>query len=330
MEFRTIVDIPSPDFTITPSSVMVMLGSCFVENIGNMFVNNKFHCDVNPFGVLYNPYSIFKTLDLLRSGKCDFSKYLFHYDGTWGSWMHSTLFSSSEKQDCLKKIQSAYIRASHNLATANVLFITLGTNHYYRLREKGIIVSNCHKYPSNHFTEEQMSSDEIVEIAKQSLCKLFEINDQLKVIFTVSPYRYKKYGLHGSQLSKAQLLLAVDKICKIFPANTFYFPAYEIVNDELRDYRFYADDMLHPSIFAVQYIWERFAATCLSNDAKTMISDWTPIKNQLNHRFLSDNSNRQQDFLEKLLLSIENFSEHYPSINVNDEMNLIKKQLKVK
>ena len=328
MEFRTIVDIPTPDFTITNSSVMVMLGSCFVENIGNMFTNNKFHCVVNPFGVRYNPHSIFNALDLLLKSNCDlFTEHLFYYHNTWGSWMHSTQFSSPEKNDCLKKIQEAYTCASRDLMTANVLFITFGTNRHYRLKENGMVVANCHKFPSHLFSEEQIEAKEIAERAKITLSHLFEINNQIKVVFTVSPYRYKKYGLHGSQLSKAQLLLAVDEICRLFPANTYYFPAYEIVNDELRDYRFYADDMLHPSTSAVQYIWERFANIFLSDNAQNMVSDWAPIRNQLNHHFMSDDRSGQQAFLENLILSIEDFSKRYPSVNVDDELNLIKNKL---
>jgi lysophospholipase L1-like esterase len=189
----------------------------------------------------------------------------------------------------------------------SVAIITLGTNHIYILKETGEIVDNCMKRPQKLFREEKLSVDECADYLSRAVAILKERNPEVKVIFTVSPIRYAKYGFHGSQLSKATLLLAVDKLVSESPESISYFPAYEIMNDELRDYRFYQPDMLHPSEQAVDYIYERFAETYFSEEANAMVAEWEPIKAALAHRPFNPDSEEHKAFLAKVTAKKENF-----------------------
>lgn len=288
MQFRTIVDIPRPAFSIAPCEEMLFVGSCFADNIGRRFKDEMFRATVNPFGVMYNPASILHTV---------------------------------ERTDVAPR----------------VAVFTLGTNHVYILRETGEIVDNCQKRPHRLFEERELTVEECKDYLLRAVNILRERRPDVRVIITVSPIRYAKYGFHGSQLSKATLLLAADLLIKettlnressidkessISKESSFskesgfskeislneeqggavvtYFPAYEIVNDELRDYRFYADDMLHPSPVAVEYIWQRMVETFFSDEAKTFLREWAPLKKGFSHRPLNPDGDEYKAFLAKL------------------------------
>lgn len=193
-----------------------------------------------------------------------------------------------------------------------VALFTLGTNHVYRLKETGEIVDNCRKRPQKLFSEEELGVDECVEYLRRAADILAGRNPDVRVVLTVSPIRYAKYGYHGSRLSKAVLLLAADRLVRE-DARYFYFPAYEIMNDELRDYRFYAPDMLHPSQQAVDYIWELFAGACFSPAAKRFIDEWRPVKEALGHRPFNPDSEEYRAFMEKTMQKVAELSEKYPN-----------------
>ena len=214
MEFRTQVDIPKPGFLIEPREELLFVGSCFADSIGQRFVDNQFRAVVNPYGTMYNPASVLHTVE---------------------RWLPLQLEGDGGR-------------------LPRIVFLTLGTNHVYRLKETGEIVDNCQKRPASLFQEEQLSVDECADYLQRTVTLLRSRRPDVHIVFTVSPIRYRKYGYHGSQLSKATLLLAVQKVIShLAPriSHLEYFPAYEILMDELRDYRFYADDMLHPSSQAV-------------------------------------------------------------------------------
>lgn len=266
MDFRTIVDIPKPDFEIGPCEEMLFVGSCFADNIGKRFQEERFPSIVNPYGVMYNPASILHTITRL-------------------------LPPSSIKTTIL----------------------TLGTNHIYRLNSTGEIVDNCQKRPQSLFTEEELSIDECADYLMQAVTLLREKNPEMHIILTVSPIRYRKYGYHGSQLSKATLLLAVQKVCATMPNAVTYFPAYEILNDELRDYRFYKSDMLHPSDQAVEYIWERLVETYFSEGARRFLDEWRPIKQALGHKPFDPQSEDYKAMMDKTMLKIAELQKKYPT-----------------
>lgn len=262
MEFRTIVDIPTPEFTIEPQEKMLFVGSCFADNIGKRFVDEMFLATVNPLGVMYNPASILHTIQSIEDAP-------------------------------------------------RVAFLTLGTNHVYILKETGEIVDNCRKRPARLFHEEELTVDDCAEYLQKAVDILYSRNKDVQVVVTVSPIRYAKYGYHGSQLSKATLQLAADKLVKA-NVNCTYFPAYEIVNDELRDYRFYREDMLHPTDQTVEYIWQRLQETYLSNAAKDFIESWRPLKEAIRHRPFNPEGAEYIAFANKTKENIAKLRLQYP------------------
>lgn len=264
MIFRTKVRIDKPYFEIEPFERMLFVGSCFADNIGRRFKEEKFRAVVNPYGVMYNPASILHTV--MRTDE-----------------------------------------------VPNVALFTLGTSHVYILNETGEIVDNCAKRPQRLFTERELTVNECADYLKRAVNILTERNEKVRVILTVSPIRYAKYGFHGSQLSKSVLLLAADKVTQEQPDRVSYFPAYEIVNDELRDYRFYDPDMLHPSKQTVEYIWELFSDAYFSDAAKLFIEEWQPVKEALGHKPFNPKSEEYKDFLNKTMLKVKALSEKYPN-----------------
>lgn len=271
MEFRTPVTITLAPFAIEPRERMLFVGSCFADNIGRRFVEDKFRATVNPYGVMYNPASILHTVK---------------------RWTGELVDAQSEASDSGSDVSQAI-----NEAPQTAVF-TLGTNHVYVLNETGEIVDNCRKRPQRLFTERELSVDECADYLRDAVTMLRQINPSVRIIITVSPIRYAKYGFHGSQLSKATLLLAADKLTKEMD-NVVYFPAYEIVNDELRDYRFYREDMLHPTDQAVEYIWQRFGETFFSKQTVKFLEEWRPIKAALAHRPFNPEAEEYKKFLEK-------------------------------
>lgn len=271
MEFRTPVNITLAPFAIEPRERMLFVGSCFADNIGRRFVDDKFRATVNPYGVMYNPASIMHTVK---------------------RWTEELGAADSETSDSCSDIRLAIGEAPQTAV------FTLGTNHVYILNETGEIVDNCRKRPQRLFTERELSVDECADYLREAVTMLRQINPSVRIIITVSPIRYAKYGFHGSQLSKATLLLAADKLTKEID-NVVYFPAYEIVNDELRDYRFYREDMLHPTDQAVEYIWQRFGETFFSKQTRKFLEEWHPIKAALAHRPFNPEAEEYRKFLEK-------------------------------
>lgn len=269
MEFRTIVNIPRPTFELEPCERILFVGSCFADNIGKRFEEEKFRAMVNPFGVMYNPVSVLHTV---------------------------------------KKV------ANHTFDTA---VFTLGTNHVYVERATGEIVDNCQKRPQREFEERELTVEECADALREAITLLRQANPKVNIIITVSPIRYAKYGYHGSQLSKAVLLLAADKVIKEEGERVYYFPAYEIINDELRDYRFYKADMLHPNEQAVEYIWEQLVATCFSAEAKQFLEEWRPIKEALAHRPFHPEAAAYQDFIKKTKEKAKMLELKYPNIELN-------------
>ena len=198
-------------------------------------------------------------------------------------------------------------------AQVKTVFLTLGTSHVYRLKETGEIVDNCEKRPAALFQEEELSVDTCTDYLMQAVTLLRQVNPDIRIVLTVSPIRYRKYGYHGSQLSKATLLLAVEKIRVNLCQSVAYFPAYEIVNDELRDYRFYKSDMLHPSEQTVEYIWQRLYESYLSDEAKAFIQEWAPLKAAFHHKPFDPESEEYKAFMHKTMLKVAELKKKYPT-----------------
>lgn len=320
MYFRTQVERPEKVTEIGYSDHLLLLGSCFAENMGKLLLANKFCCDVNPYGILYNPLSIAGALQEMAEGKVYTGQDLFEAEGMWHSWMHHGSFSSDvSAADCMNRINTRLSKATNALTTVDWLVITWGTAFVYE--HEGHVVGNCHKQPDRLFSRRRLSVDEIVDVWRGVLVQLKQQNPSLKVLFTVSPIRHAKDGMHGNQLSKSTLLLAIDRLCHEFDC-CHYFPSYEIVMDELRDYRFYADDMLHLSSLAVEYIWECFCQTYFSKDTLQAMKEWTEIQKGLQHKPFRPQSEAYRQFLSQIMLKIERMKQKFPYIDAQNEIEL--------
>ena len=273
MEFFTRVGAPSVPFEIDFATGIVSLGSCFSDEIGARLRDGDFHIEQNPFGTLYNPASIAAALRRLMYDEEIWEKDLVEHEGLWHSWHHHGSFSRVTKEECLEACNSRLHQAHQALKEARLLMITFGSAWVYE--REGQVVANCHKLPQENFVRRMLTVDDIVAMWRPLMEELRTCYPRLHVLFTVSPIRHMGDGMHGNQLSKSTLLLAVDalvdnelpptkrkkkgvKVEELEKPVTAYFPSYEIVLDELRDYRFYDPDMVHPSDLAVDVVWDRF------------------------------------------------------------------------
>lgn len=273
---------------------------------------------INPSGTVYNPVSVCNTLDTITSGRELSQSDLYNYKGTWLSFNHYTDFSSDDPLFVLEKINSRSRTALSFLENAGFLFITLGTARVFRLKETGQIVSNCHKIPASYFEPEILTVDEIVALWTGQLEKLQRLFPNLKVIFTISPVRHWKDGAHGNQVSKSVLFLAVEKLLG-HPSAPAYFPAYEIVMDELRDYRFYSDDMLHPSSLAIDYIWEYFSGSYLDKYTLDLYNEVLKIGKATTHRISKNSGASIKDFVSGMQKKISDIESKAPEIDFSVE-----------
>lgn len=269
-----------------PFSVLdrfVFLGSCFSEHIGGLFHQYGLSALSNPLGVLYNPKSIAAVVARALESS-DSPLLLFERQKEWYSWLAGTQLHSSTEEECKALMNDCFQRLGKALREANFLILTLGTPVCYVLKESGQVVANCHKMPSSSFQEYTLCIEECTEVFVSMLQLLQSVNPTLQVVFTVSPYRYAKYGFHGNQLAKATLLLSIDRLCRCYPHSCSYLPVYEVFMDELRDYRFYASDMLHPNEVAVDYVWHRLKTDCMDHVLQSYLTEIESIRRFFQHR----------------------------------------------
>lgn len=313
MLFTTPISLSDVTLRLTPASSGLVIGSCFAEHIGERLLNTlpKGQVMVNPFGVQYNPVSIADALQtLMKDAALKDECYFEGRDGLWHSWLHSGTFSASTREECIEKVEHIRKEAVALLRNAQFLMVTFGTARCYRLKKNGRVVSNCHKEPAAMFREDDFSFIELERIWRSLLYELHNFNPDLEILFTVSPYRYAKYGMHASQLSKAKLLLLIDAL-QHQSDRTHYFPAYEIVLDELRDYRFYKADMLHPSEQAIDYVWERWQSVAFTPELHAFSSERQALLRDLAHRPLHPDSEAYRQFTENLRRRLEVFEQKW-------------------
>ena len=324
MEFRTKIDIQKFGFGISHNDKCLFVGSCFAENIGNKLAATKIPTSVNPTGILYNPISIRESIKNALSGKKYGDDDVFFSAGTWNCFDFHSRFSNVDKNVCIESINSATQMLKCQLETVNVMFVTFGTAYVYELAETGKIVCNCHKQPEKCFNRRLLKVSEIVDAWSECIRTLTEANPNLRIVFTVSPIRHWRDGAHQNQISKSTLHLAINELNAKF-GNTSYFPAYEIMMDELRDYRFYAADMVHPSETAVQYIWERFGETFFSEQTNATVARIGKITAAANHRPLNPQSDAYKAFCNHNLAEIECIKAEFGEIDFYDEENLFRR-----
>ena len=320
MNFRTQVQIIKSDISISHETKMMLFGSCFSENIGVYLKYHKFNVDINPFGILYNPMSISKCIRRLIDQKSFKESDLVLYNEVYHSFMHHGSFSDSDKDISLKNINYRFNKAKDNIANADILLITFGTAYAFSLEENDEIVSNCHRFPADKFMRFRLSTEEIVEDWTDMIEMLTALNSELKIIFTVSPIRHLRDGAHDNQISKSILHLAIDNLQQYFRNIVDYFPAFEIMNDELRDYRFYNDDMTHPTSLAKDYIWRRFSDKYFSEQAVNINNEWSELAKSINHRPIHAKTQANRKFLSQTLENLRLFSKKHPHISCTEEI----------
>lgn len=298
---------------------IMLVGSCFTEHIGGRLSERKFQTAVNPFGIVYNPVSIARCLERLLLENHLFSeKELFENGGLWHSWEHHGHFSKPARNTTLTGINAAYTQSAQQLKFTNRLLLTLGTAEVFLLQQNGQIVGNNHKMPATIFQQKRLQVAEVTDILSAVVAKLTEKKPDLQVILSVSPVRHLRNGMVENQRSKAVLVLACDALCRQRP-NVHYFPAYELLLDDLRDYRFYASDMLHPSEVAVDYIWEYFSGMFFTEETRKLNITIEKILAAANHRPFNPDTPEHQAFQAAQLVSIDKLKKEWPGMDFSAE-----------
>ena len=352
MDFFTKIDIPAADWQIDYNSRLAFFGSCFADNISAQFASRKFNVLVNPFGTVYNPLSaamqikaiangkIFGEADVFQDMRLGVSESRNEIRGPWHCWNAHGSLSAATREECIAKLNAATQEAREFLQKADVVFITLGTAFVYFLKESGIAVSNCHRQNPNQFIRKMISVDHATEALKSIVRDLLKLkndriippsarndeqgkNREFHIVFTVSPLRHLSDGAHENTLSKATLQLAIEKVIREIVTESAttvrYFPSYEIVMDELRDYRFYDDDMIHLSKTAEGYIFERMAETYCSEKTREDIHKVEKFMKMANHRIVDSQSPASREFAQKLAAQAEKLAKEIAGLNLNSE-----------
>jgi hypothetical protein len=312
--FFTPVDAPKSSSQISHNHTILCIGSCFAETMGGLLEERLFKACINPFGILFNPASMAKSLQRLQSRQSYSEEDLFCADGLWRSWDHHGSFAVTSVAECLNAINARFQQGCKALAHCDVLVITLGTALAYVHSKTGAIVANCHKQPSSLFTRRMLSIEEIVLDWSSVLTRLFAERPNCSCIATISPVRHVKNGAHENLVSKSILVCALHELQKSFPRLS-YFPSYEIMMDELRDYRFYGRDMAHPTDVAVDYLWDRFVESCVEEKSKLFIQEWESVRKAMHHHVSGRYAEATQDFALAQLQTISLLTKKYPEIN---------------
>ncbi len=326
MKLQTLVEIPVLPQKINIKDKLIFAGSCFADNMGEQFSMYKFNALVNPFGVLYNPMSVKSMFDLAlgndKMGEGDYveSEDLLH------SFLHHSSFSDVSRQSLDDKIFEQSSNLLQFIKEADVLFLTWGTAWVFRYLKTRRVVSNCHKVPAKNFERFRLQTKQIVQAYDELFDNLKLINPKLQIVLTVSPVRHLKDTAHGNQLSKSVLLLAAEKLYKRYE-NVHYFPSYELVLDELRDYRFYAEDLTHPNTLAVTYIWEKLRQHWLDKETVGMLSTIKQLTMAANHRPFNPETEAHQKFVKKTIQKIEDLLKKHAYLNFNNELSALNAQM---
>ena len=326
--FRTELPPIPPTFQIRHDHSLLALGSCFAVHIGQRLLDHKFKLCLNPFGIIYHPVALANNLRRIVEGRPYRQEALFCHEGIWHSWDHHSRFSHPDAALVVAQINSELDSARAHLAAENVLILSLGTAIGHRLRDNGNVVANCHKVPANFFETFRSSPAEIVEALGAALQLLQEANPDLQCLLTVSPVRHLRSGLIENQRSKAALLLAVEELTQSLP-NTHYFPAYELLLDDLRDYRFFADDLLHPNAQAIDYIWDYFVQSYFSEPTQALNKRIQKLVTASQHQPFHPMANAHQHFLRKQLQQVTQLEKEYPGLDWREERERFERDLLV-
>lgn len=330
MKFRSEIDVKKMPWPIHHQHKLLLTGSCFTENMGEKLHSAKFTTLQNPHGILFNPVSVAEAMNDYIINRQYTSNDLFYYNELYHSWKHHSRFSGLTETDVLQKINSSISAAHSFLQQTDYLFITLGSAWTYQLTENalqahiGSVAANNHKAPSAWFHRSLLSVAETVSCFNNIINKLSAYNSALKIIFTISPVRHLREGAIENNRSKAVLIQAVHQLAEQYN-HIYYFPAYELVIDDLRDYRFYAEDLVHPNYQATQYVWEKFTTACMSAGTQKLIDQLAAIQLAFKHKPFNPTSEQHRQFLKTFLDKTEKLKEQYPFLELNEEIKFFRK-----
>ena len=322
--FRTEIRLPKVTRQLSYRRNALMVGSCFTENIGNYLQKHYFPVLTNPCGILYNPASIAGCIQFMITDKRFSASDLFYANGVWNNFNFHSRYSHPDKDTALTAMNDSLSIAARQLRSASHLFLTFGTSWVYREKESNVIVGNCHKLPANRFIRERLTVEEMTSQWIEMFNHLYAINPELNIVLTVSPIRHLKDGSYENQVSKSGLFLMIDKLLSHFGfTGITYFPSYELVMDELRDYRFYATDMLHLSETATTFVQEKFNEVFLDNESKEINFKVGKIVKTIDHKPVQQDSSSYQDLLSGLNDEVSKISASYPWIDFENLINEI-------
>lgn len=323
MKFRTEISLPESSRRIDFHHRILGVGSCFAERIGGRLKENRFDSLINPLGIVYNPVSMIRLLLMSLEEKPEVPARYAEHLHAWHSFDLHSNFNRSHEETFTKDSLDALKATGEWLKKADWLILTMGTALVYRQKSDREVVSNCHKYPAEQFTRDLLTPAMISEAFYQLIRKIQAVNPSLNILLTVSPVRHTKDGLTMNSTSKATLRLAAHQLTQSFD-HVHYFPAYEIMMDDLRDYRYYEDDLIHPTTFAEDYIWEKFTTGFMSDETRKVMGEWAKIRRDLGHRPLNPWSPQYRGFLEKLLDKLEKVKE----FDCSEEINQVREHLR--
>lgn len=319
MDFRKELLIKPFQNQIQLTDRIFLSGSCFSENLGAKMAAYHFRTLINPYGILFNPISIVQSLQNVLFNKIYTPEDIFYHEGLWKSWNHHSQFSGEDQDKVLQSLNHSNQKAYEHLQQSRWLILTLGSAWVYS-RENGVVVANCHKIPTDKFNKSLLTVSEIRDSMEQLLQELEKFNPNLRVIFTISPVRHLRDGFVENNWSKAVLIQSVHEIVNKNP-NVYYFPAFELIIDDLRDYRFYAEDMVHPNYLATDYVWEKFQQACIDEKSRSFFPDINKINAAKAHKAFQPTSEAHRKFREKNLELVKNLMNKLPNLDWQDDLH---------
>ncbi|MEI8278560.1 MAG: GSCFA domain-containing protein [Bacteroidota bacterium] len=318
MQLHLTLDIPKLSTPIKYQDHILLIGSCFTENMSDRLMQHKFHCLSNPHGILFNPLSVTDSLNGYIDTKLYKAEDLFYHNELWNSWDHHTRFSNIDQHAALAGINASQQQAAASVRKADRIIITLGSAFQYYLKDSGKPVANNHRAPSQWFEKRLLSIDTITKALSHTLDKLYAVNPYAQVIFTISPVRHIRDGVVDNNRSKARLIEAVHAVCQQYE-QSYYFPAYELVIDILRDYRYYDIDFVHPNFLATSFVWEQFVNACISPETQSIMKQVHEIVIARSHRPRFPQTKAHQSFMKIYADKTVGLMQQYPYLNLKDE-----------
>ncbi len=322
MEFRRAFQIPPLKQQLNIRHGVMLVGSCFTDHLGNKLQQHRFSTLQNPNGILFNPVSLAKSVTSYIEKKHYNRNDLFFQQEWWTSWDHHSQFSHANPEMLLEMINRSQDEAHLFLQKAKWIVLTVGSAWVYQLAE-GTVVANCHKVPTDKFQKRLLPVEEVLAVLDNMIHRLFIFNPGLRILFTISPVRHLRDGFVENNRSKAALIQAVHHLVEKFEG-LFYFPAYELIIDDLRDYRFYAEDMVHPNYLATNYVWEKFSESCIDEESRKFIKEIAPINAALAHKPFQPDSNAHKLFRQKQVEKLQQLQTSYPFLDFEPEIAFFK------